>query len=51
MGAAVNSKTCVNIIFNQVTSVGEMALNLATMGTSAAANEAATAAEKEKKLK
>jgi len=42
MGAATDSKTCANIIFDQVSSVGELALNIATFGSSNAATKAGT---------
>lgn len=60
MGAAKTSKICGDIIFDQVTSVGQMALNIAsivltaggsaaaTSGTAAAANAARIADLKEK---
>ena len=42
MGAAKDSKTCANIILDQVTSVGELALNIATLGSGNAATKAGT---------
>lgn len=38
MGAATTSKVCTDTIVNQVASVGQMALNVVTMGTAAAAS-------------
>jgi hypothetical protein len=46
MGAAVDAKTCASAVFNQVTSVGMLAINIATMGTSGAAAKGATTASK-----
>ncbi len=43
MGAAVDSKVCAETIFNQVASVGQLALNIATFGTSSGAASAANA--------
>lgn len=43
MGAAKDSYTCGSIIWDQVSSVGGMALSIATMGSSAAISKAATA--------
>lgn len=34
MGAAVDSSTCAKMVFDQVTSVGNLALNIATLGAS-----------------
>jgi hypothetical protein len=45
MGAATSSSVCASIIFDQVSSVGEMALSIATLGSSSAATGAADAAE------
>lgn len=50
MGAAKNKKTCGGIIFDQVTSVGSVALEVATLGTSAAVTDAAETPEKAEKL-
>ena len=46
MGAAKDSKTCASVIFGQITSIGCLALNIATLGSSGAATEAASSAEK-----
>jgi hypothetical protein len=43
MGAALDSDTCRNIIFSQISAVGNLALTIGTLGTSAAATEAAEA--------
>lgn len=51
MGAAVTSEVCGNIIFDQVTSVANLALNIATFGAGKAAKiakDAAKAAELQK---
>jgi hypothetical protein len=32
MGSAINSKTCTDIIFDQIVNVGQMALDIVTMG-------------------
>ena len=45
MGAAKDKKTCRSAITDQIMSVGEVALNVATLGTSAAATETANVAE------
>ena len=45
MGAAKDKKTCRGAITDQITSVGEVALNVVTLGSSAGATEAANAAE------
>lgn len=45
MGAAKNSKVCADTIIGQVTSVGQIAMNIATLGTSGAATGAANAAK------
>lgn len=37
MGAAKDSATCAKIIFSQVASVGQMAMNIATLGSSSGA--------------
>lgn len=50
MGAAKDKKTCGSIVFDQVTSVGEIALFVATAGSSGAAEEAAEAPEKAAEL-
>jgi len=50
MGAAKDSKTCAQIIFNQITSVGTLALNIATFGTSGGATAGANAATKAAEL-
>ena len=51
MGAAKDSKTCGQVIFDQVTSVGEMGLNLATFGTSSAATTGASASKDLSKMR
>lgn len=38
MGAAKDTTTCTNTIFDQVSSVGNMALNVATLGANVAVN-------------
>lgn len=38
MGASTDSKTCTQVIFDQVTSVGALALNVVSFGVSGAAN-------------
>lgn len=43
MGAAKDSYTCGSIIFDQVSAVGNMALSIATLGSSAAISAAAQA--------
>jgi hypothetical protein len=50
MGAAKDSKTCEEIIFNQVSSVGSLALNIASLGSSGAATNAGGSALKAKKI-
>ncbi len=40
MGAAKDFKTCASIVFNQVSSVGKLALTIATLGESSAVTEA-----------
>ena len=50
MGAAKNKKTCGGIIFDQVTSVGSVALEVATLGSSAAVTDAAETPEKAAQL-
>ena len=40
MGAAKDLKTCASIVFNQVSSVGKLALTIATLGESSAVTEA-----------
>jgi hypothetical protein len=46
MGAAKDSATCGKIIFDQVSSVGMMAINIATLGSSGAATTASKSALK-----
>ena len=46
MGAAKDSKVCKDIIIGQITSVGEMALNIAGMVVTAGGSAAATGAPK-----
>jgi hypothetical protein len=50
MGAAKDKATCASIVFGQVSSVGTLALTVATLGGSSAATSAATSAEKAGKL-
>jgi len=50
MGAAKDSSTCASIIFNQISSVGSLALNVFTLGTSGAATAGAEAATKASEL-
>lgn len=50
MGAAKDSTTCASVIVGQVTSIGCLALNIATLGSSGAATTAASSAEKAGKL-
>jgi hypothetical protein len=50
MGAAKDGSTCTNMIFDQVSSVGNLALSVATLGASSAA-KLATNAAKAAKLK
>ena len=50
MGAARSKKVCGGIIFDQVTSVGSVALEVATLGSSAAVTDAAETPEKAEKL-
>jgi len=45
MGAAKNDKICAETIVSQVTSVGQIAINIATFGSSGAASGAANAAK------
>jgi hypothetical protein len=42
MGSATTTKICVDTIFNQVMSVGQMALNVVTLGATAAGSYLAT---------
>lgn len=39
MGSAISSKICAETIFNQIMSVGQMALNVVTLGATAAASK------------
>lgn len=50
MGAAKDSVSCGLVTFNQVWSVGEIALNLATLGSSSAGTNSAGAAAELSKL-
>lgn len=50
MGAAKTSDACGKIVFNQITSAGNLALSIATLGTSMAASNA-NDAEKAAQLK
>lgn len=45
MGAAISSEICAEIIVGQISSVGQIALNIATLGTSGAASSATNAAK------
>jgi len=47
MGAAVNTQVCLNQIFEQVTSVGKVIINIASLGT---ANSETIAENKTDKL-
>lgn len=51
MGAAKDVSTCAKTIINQVVSVGSLALNIATLGTSGEATAAANAGGKLAKMK
>lgn len=50
MGAAVDSKTCRDAIIGEVTSVGQLAISIATMGSSTAAAAASNAAKGASKI-
>jgi hypothetical protein len=50
MGAAVSSAVCAETIVNQIASVGQMAINIATLGSSGAASSAAGAAKNAGKI-
>jgi hypothetical protein len=50
MGAAKDSMTCASIVFNQVASVGKLAMTAATLGQSMAASSGANATDKAGKL-
>jgi hypothetical protein len=50
MGAAKDSKTCESIVFNQVASVGKLAMTIATLGESDAAMSAENAPAQASKL-
>jgi hypothetical protein len=50
MGAAKDSKTCASIVFNQVASVGKLAMTIATLGESDAATSAASGPANASKL-
>jgi hypothetical protein len=50
MGAAKDSKTCASIVFNQVASVGKLAMTIATFGESDAVESAASAPANASKL-
>ena len=50
MGAAKDSKTCAKQIFDQVSSIGQVALTIATAGSSAGASGAANAGKNAGKL-
>ena len=50
MGAAQDSKTCASTVFSQVSSVGMMAVNIATLGSSDAVEEGVNAAQDASKL-
>jgi hypothetical protein len=40
MGSAVNTKVCIDTIMGQIFSVGQMALNVVTLGATATASSA-----------
>jgi hypothetical protein len=50
MGSAKSKKICGQIIFSQIASVGQMAMNIATFGASGAATGAANAAKNAAKV-
>ena len=50
MGAAIDKKTCAKIIVNQISSVGSIALNIATLGSAGAATTAVKTASSAGKL-
>ncbi|MBI1890665.1 MAG: DUF3421 domain-containing protein [Burkholderiales bacterium] len=50
MGSAKDSTTCASIIFDQVSSVGSLAITVATLGSSSAAQSGANSASKAGKL-
>jgi hypothetical protein len=50
MGAAKNSTTCASIVFGQVSSVGQLALTVATLGSSSAVESGANAGANASKL-
>jgi hypothetical protein len=50
MGTAKDSATCASIVFGQVSSVGNLALNISTAGGSGAASKAASSADDTSKL-
>jgi len=50
MGAAKDTKTCADIIIGQIAAVGQLAINIATFGSSSAGVEAANAAKSAGKL-
>jgi hypothetical protein len=50
MGAAKDSATCASVVLSQVTSVGQMAIFVASLGTSSAGSSAAGGAESASKL-
>lgn len=50
MGAAIDSASCRDAVIDQVSSVGTLALNIATLGSSSGATKAATGAKSAAKL-
>jgi hypothetical protein len=50
MGAAKDEKTCASIVFNQVASVGKLAMTIASLGESSAVTSAANAPAKASRL-
>jgi hypothetical protein len=50
MGAAKDANTCASIVFNQVASVGKLAMTIATLGESDAATSAASGAANASKI-
>lgn len=50
MGAAKDSKTCASIIFGQVAAVGQLAMTVASLGSSTALNAGMSAPQKASKL-
>jgi len=50
MGAAKDTKNCVGALFDQISSVGQLAINIATLGSSSIGVEAANAAQSAGKI-